>query len=214
MTPATRPFATTIQSFLDAASSSAPTPGGGGVAALVAALGSSMTSMVANLTRGQKFSEMEAEMEHLANQMQLAIVRFEQLLSADVDSFNQYMAALKRPKATDEEKAERLGALQTATIAATEVPLALAGECLTALEATRYAADAANKQVLSDLGIAAMLLETAGQSALLTADINILSIKDGTVRAGFAVQRDRLAIQLQGLRDATMGVVRHRMAQG
>ena len=61
-----------IRSFLTAAASDSPTPGGGSVAALVAALGASMTSMVASLTQGAKFAEVEAEMQTLAREMNFA----------------------------------------------------------------------------------------------------------------------------------------------
>ena len=209
---AVHPFRQTIQSFLTDASSSSPTPGGGSVAALVAALGSAMSSMVANLTQGEKFAEVTDEMEALASRMQSAIGRFEQLLLADATSFDGYMAALRMPKQSDEEKARRREALQSATVAATEVPLTLADECYSALEDAHRASPGANKNVLSDLGIAAMLLEAAGQCALITADINIPSIKDATIREGFQNRRDSLAAKLTEVRNDTVAQVRRRMA--
>jgi|GEM_PF-6284770 len=46
-----------IGQFLEQASSSSPTPGGGSVAALVAALAASMTAMVGNLSTGEKYEQ-------------------------------------------------------------------------------------------------------------------------------------------------------------
>ena len=43
-----------ITEFLDELASSSPAPGGGSVAALSAALGAALTSMVCNLTVGKK----------------------------------------------------------------------------------------------------------------------------------------------------------------
>ena len=43
-----------LNDYLTEASSSSPTPGGGNVSAVVAALGGSMIAMVANLTLGKK----------------------------------------------------------------------------------------------------------------------------------------------------------------
>ncbi len=208
-----RPFQQSIQSFLDAASSSSPTPGGGSVAALVAALGASMASMVAGLTRGTKFAHVDAKMAELVGKMQSSMNQFEQLLISDVNSFNAYMAALKLPKSTVQEITIRRTSIQEAIVSATEVPLELARECLSALTATRGSAEEANKQVLSDLGIAAMLLDTAGHSALLTADINIPSIKDEGSREEFIKRRDDLDTRLSSMREETVHIVRRRMNQ-
>ncbi|MFD2695249.1 cyclodeaminase/cyclohydrolase family protein [Sporolactobacillus shoreicorticis] len=48
-------FDQTIRRFIEAAGSSSPTPGGGSVAAICAALGASMGSVVACLSNGPKF---------------------------------------------------------------------------------------------------------------------------------------------------------------
>lgn len=56
----------TIKAFLDNLSSESPAPGGGAVAALGAALGSSLVSMVANLTIGKKkYQDVQGEMEKI-----------------------------------------------------------------------------------------------------------------------------------------------------
>lgn len=207
------PFSQSIASFLEQASSASPTPGGGSVAALVAALGASMTAMVANLTQGAKFAECSLQMASLAEQMRQAMVRFESLLEDDVQSFNTYMSALKLPKTTDEEKQHRREALEKATIAATEVPLRLAQECLAALESTLAAAPLANPHVLSDLATAAILLDAAGQSALLTADINIGSIKSESDSSALLARRRKLGQLMVETRAEIVGISRQRMAE-
>lgn len=45
-----------IGHFLKETASAAPTPGGGSVSALAAALGAAMTSMTANLSQGEKYA--------------------------------------------------------------------------------------------------------------------------------------------------------------
>ena len=45
--------ATSVEVFLDALASDAPTPGGGAVAALAGASGAALSSMVCNLTIGR-----------------------------------------------------------------------------------------------------------------------------------------------------------------
>src|SRR4030067_2110774 len=53
-----------IEEFLDALASQAATPGGGGAAAIIGAMGAALVSMVCNLTIGKKkYAEVEADMK-------------------------------------------------------------------------------------------------------------------------------------------------------
>ncbi|MGB8955801.1 MAG: cyclodeaminase/cyclohydrolase family protein [Tumebacillaceae bacterium] len=205
-------FDQTIRHFVSKAASNSPTPGGGSVAALVASLGASMTSMVGNLTQGAKFSEVEDKMKEVAGEMAAAIKEMEELLEADMVSFDNYMAALKLPKESDEEKKARSAALQEAAIHATEVPLRLAVLCRDSLAITQTIADSANKNVISDLGIAALLLEAAAQSALLTVDMNLPGLKDAEKKAAFTEKRDHVAGEIVTRKNAIVETVRDRLA--
>jgi formiminotetrahydrofolate cyclodeaminase len=205
-------FDQTIRSFVAKAASNSPTPGGGSVAALVAALGASMTSMVSNLTQGAKFAELEAEMKAVADNMSAAIREMEQLLEEDMASFDRYMAALKLPKDTDEQKAARSQALQEAAVNATLVPMRLAKLCLDSLRTSQKIAETANKNVISDLGIAALLLESAAQSALLTVEMNLPGLKDQAKKSAFEAERKQIADEITPLKDAIVTTVRQRLA--
>ncbi len=60
----TRPETDTIETFLTELASAAPTPGGGGAAAISGAMGAALVSMVCNLTIGKKkYAEVEAELK-------------------------------------------------------------------------------------------------------------------------------------------------------
>lgn len=201
-----------IRTFLAAAASDAPTPGGGSVAALAAALGASMTSMVANLTQGAKFAGLEREMKDVAAAMTKTIAETEDLLQADMVSFQSYMDALKLPKGTDEEKTARSQALQAASVQATEVPLRLAASCRDALLRSQAIAETANKNVISDLGIAAFLLEAAAQSALLTVDINLPGLRDIARKEAFTEERNNLEREVTALKADVARIVRERLA--
>lgn len=204
-------FQSSIQAFLDAAASNSPTPGGGSVAALVAALGASMTSMVASLTTGKRFAEDETMMNDLANEMRAAISGFERLMEEDMASFQTYMDAFRMPKESDEQKRERQQALQQATVDATRVPMALAGTCSRLLDKSAQIVDRANKNVISDLAIAAILLEAAAQSALITVDINLGSLKDESLRSELTTERQRLAKTVTEIKNAVVDGVSTRM---
>lgn len=172
-------FDWSIRQFLKEAASSAPTPGGGSVAALCGALAASMASMVASLTVGkEKYAEVEPEMKAILERTAALLQRFEGLMAADIEAFNGFMAVYKLPKNTEEQKAERARRMQEALIRATETPLSIADACLEVLGLAEQAALKGNKGAVSDAGVAAHLAEAALNAALLNVDINVPSIKD------------------------------------
>lgn len=201
-----------IREFLHSAASSAPTPGGGSVAALAAALGASMGSMVANITSGPKFEQVREQMAEIVKLMQDAMTEAETFLKKDIESFNGYMAALGLPKASEEEKRQRSIALQQAAVQAASVPLHLMKRCLEVMSALASITEQANKNVISDLGIALLMLDAAVQSAWITVEINLGSIKDAGVRATFQDTGAELSSRSAGIKDQVLGQIRERLA--
>ena len=70
-----------IRTFIEQAGSSNPTPGGGSVAALVAALGASMTSMVGNLSQGEKYAAYQVQIHATLERVNTLTTIYEQLLA-------------------------------------------------------------------------------------------------------------------------------------
>ena len=66
--------------------------------------------------------------------------------------------------------------------------------------------------VISDLGIAALLLEAAAQSALLTVDMNLPGLKDAEKKAAFTEQRDHVAGEIATIKNTVVETVRDRLA--
>lgn len=201
-------FDRTIRSFLEEAGSATPTPGGGSVAALVGALAAAMVSMAARFTQGAKFAEAEPAMREAAARLQNWTRDCEDLLQADIASFDRYMAALKLPKATDEEKHTRSQALQEAAMQAIEVPLALMRVCRDALQLTADIADGANPNVISDLGIGALLFEASARSSYLTVEINLASLKDEEEARRLDARASELLRTCAELKERAVGSVR------
>lgn len=172
-----------IRLFLGEAASPSPTPGGGSVAALAAALGASMVSMVARLTTGEKHADVQERMTELAGEMTEAIERCESIMAQDIAAFDRYMAVLAMQRTTEAEKAARKAALGEAAIGAAEVPLSLMELCRGLLAAVADGSGKVNRNVVSDWGIAAFMLEAAAQSAWLTVQINLASVMDEAERA-------------------------------
>lgn len=201
----------TIRSFLREAGSSAPTPGGGGVAAVAAALGAAMTQMVANLSQGERFADVRAGMEDAVRRMEAYMDECERLLHADAEAFNRYMSALRLPKATDAEKLARREAIGAAARQAIDVPLRLMALCREGVRCALDIAETSNKSVASDLGIGAVLFAAAARSAALTAEINLGSVGDAEVRDGCRAQLDALSAEIGELRNRVLSIVRERI---
>lgn len=207
-------FDRTVREFVREAGAATPTPGGGSVAALVGALGASMAAMAAGFTRGEKFAGVEARMREAVDRLQATIRDCEDLLEADVASFDRYMAALKLPKGTEEEKRARSAALRDAAGQAIEVPLRLMGVCRDALALASSLAADANPNVVSDLGIGVLLFEAAAQSAYLTVEINLASLKDEESRREYGRRASELLRDIAELKEAAVGTVRGVIWQG
>ncbi|SDW66713.1 cyclodeaminase/cyclohydrolase family protein [Paenibacillus sp. CF384] len=200
-----------IRRFLEKAASSDPTPGGGSAAALAAALGTAMTAMAAHLSQGEKYADAQLEINAALNEMSRLSTACEALLASDISAFDGYMRALKLPKQEEAERSFRHEAIHNATIASIEVPLRLMEVCGAALQSTLSIASCTNAHVISDLGIGALLLEAAAQSALLTVEINLAALKDEGIKAHYAAKRTALIAEIEQLKNRTLAVVRDRI---
>lgn len=169
----------TLTGFCAETISSSPAPGGGSIAALCGALAASLAGMVASLTIGKKgYEEKEGEMLALKEK---ALSLQQSLLLAieeDASSFNGYMAALKLPKDTEEQKAIRRDAMQQGLKEAAQVPMRTAELAAEIFPLAAFVVQNGNKNALSDGLVSAMSARTAILSALLNVKINLASIKD------------------------------------
>ena len=169
-----------VADFIERTGSASPTPGGGSVSAVAGALASALVAMVARLTDRKKGYE---QAWGLAAEGVCAADRITAHLQAaaleDVRSFEAYMAALRQPKRTPEERRARSAALAQATRRATEAPLAIATACVEVLVLADKLAPVANRHAVSDIGAAAHLAAAAAGAALLTVRINLSSAPRG-----------------------------------
>ncbi len=169
----------TIDDFLDSLASKTPTPGGGSVAAVIAAMAAALVSMVASLTIGKKkYVFVESQMQDLLEQSDELRKQSIAMIHADIDAFDQVMQAYKLPKQTDDEKNTRNQAIQDALKIATDVPLECAEACRSIMQLTKTAAEIGNKNVVSDAGVAVLATQAALRSAALNVYVNIGLIDD------------------------------------
>ena len=185
-----------VTNFLDELASNAPAPGGGSVASLAGALGAALVSMVCNLTLGKKaYVEVEEDIQQLLAQSEALRQELTDLLEADVAAYTGYSKAAKMPRTTEEEKAERIVAMQSALKTATDVPLQIAEAAVKVMDLCMPAAEKGNKWAVSDSGVAVLMGEAALRSAALNVLINLGSLKDEEFVADRQAKLDSL---LQG----------------
>ncbi|MGL5352506.1 MAG: cyclodeaminase/cyclohydrolase family protein [Clostridium sp.] len=171
-----------IDRFLSELSSDAPSPGGGSTAALVAALAASLNSMVYSLTVNKKAFENLSD--HKKDEMiifQDKARKFTKLaqsfMEKDRIDFTALMDSYKLPKDSEDEKLIRSKVIKEKTYSAMESPLDLARECLGFYENIIFAVEFGNKNLISDAGVAAILLHAAIESAILNVKINLNSLR-------------------------------------
>ncbi|RPI06897.1 MAG: methenyltetrahydrofolate cyclohydrolase [Ignavibacteriae bacterium] len=168
-----------VNEFLNETASSSPAPGGGSVSALAAALGAALTSMVCRLTIGKKkYAGVQAVLEGVLKQSEILRRKFESLIDEDTAAFEKVMAAYGLPKESEEQKLNRAAAIQEATKTATIVPLNLMELCLEGIDLVRIIAEQGNQNSISDAGVAALMIQAAGEGAALNVKINLGSIQD------------------------------------
>ncbi len=169
----------TVGQFMNKLASDAAAPGGGSAAAMAGSMGCSLVSMVANLTVGnQKFKGHEKDVKTILERSE--ILREKLLTAADEDAraFNAVMDAMKMPRNTDSEKAERAEIMQRAFKGAALKPAEIGDMCLDALKLAWDLHDKGNPNALSDIGVGALMANAGLESALVNVEINLPYIKD------------------------------------
>jgi len=193
-----------VQVFLDELASKASTPGGGSAAAIMGAMGAALISMVGNFTVGKKgYEDVEAEARDILDESEALRDQLTEMIKADVDVFNQVMSAYGMSKETDEEKAARSEAIQSALKEATDVPLACARASAEVIKLSKPIAEKGNKNVISDAGVAVLAGQAALMSAALNVYINIGGIKDEEFRNDRQQQLEEI---LEGMESLTKEV--------
>jgi len=177
--------AETVPAFLEAVRSPNPTPGGGSAAALAGALGASLLAMVAGLPKSKAATEEDAQRLGAAGARCTALAReLETLVDTDSAAYELVMAAYKRPRLTDDDKAARTGAIQAAMREAIAAPLSVMRACAAAAEQGVVVATLGNPSASSDARVGFELLGAALRGAKLNVEINLGSVKDAGYVAG------------------------------
>ncbi|WP_447927895.1 cyclodeaminase/cyclohydrolase family protein [Vreelandella sp. EE27] len=148
----------------------APMPGCGAAAGVTADFG--LALMLKGLHLGQKHQPSSARAA-LIEQGEALKRALAPLADEDVAAFEAMMAALQKPKDTDDEQRARKKAIHKAASRAVEVPLETARRCVEALALGQKITAHIEAQFESDATAGAHLLSAAVQSVLLNVDANV-----------------------------------------
>ncbi len=201
-----------MNDFLERSASSSPTPGGGSIAAVQGCLGASMISMVANLTLdNKKYQQFRASAEAHQRRALECLSEFKRLTEADIAVFEKYMQVLRLPKETEEQKAERSAKLQQMAYEAASIPLQIAETACSLLKTACELAEYGNKSAISDVGVAAYALSASVDSALLSVQINLKTIRDESIIKSLQQKTDELHKTAELFKQKTVAAVEQRI---
>lgn len=190
-----------MYTYIEALASSQSAPGGGSAAAYAGTMGAALGNMVLNITiEKQKGADIDL-LTGLVKQMTSHQEALFALVQGDEDASNQLFGAFKLPKTTDQEKADRVQAIQAGLKIATEVPLEIMDHATEALEIMTQVASLGRKSVMADVTVGTTMLKTAIQAANENVEENVLLLKDENLQAALGakgkdlIQRSEAAIK-------------------
>ena len=181
----------TLAGFADELSSDSPAPGGGSVAAYAGALAAGLATMVANLSHPKRgFEAKQPALERIAVRGQALKDRLLAAVDADTAAFDRYLAAMRMPKESAEERALRDAAMVVATIATIEVPLGTLEACPEIVELCLEIGEIGLQASLSDAGTGAAMARAAASGAYQNVCINLPGLADRQAAAQLLTRAD------------------------
>jgi glutamate formiminotransferase/formiminotetrahydrofolate cyclodeaminase len=183
-----------LRRFCDETLSDSPAPGGGSVAALLGALGTSLGGMVANLSAGKRgwekkldfFSDWAVKAQQTKDELLL-------LVDEDTAAFNKVMDAFAMPKDSAEEKAARSVAIQVANKHAAEIPLRVMETAFRSYQLLGEMAEHGNPASVSDVGVGLLAVRACIEGAGMNVRINLPGLKDDAAKSDLRQKFTRIS---------------------
>lgn len=186
-----------IESYLGRLASGEPTPGGGATGALAVAEGAGLLAMAA------RFSAAEED----ARSSEGLIAACLGLADGDERGFGAVAEAFGLPRDTPEARSRRSAAIQAALAEAVRPPRGIVHAAERALDLAEHVLDAANPNVLSDVGAALGCIRGGLTAAAVTLETNLGPLRDEGLEGVLRTDVDR-ADRLVARADALLGRVR------
>ena len=182
----------TMERYLGELSARSITPGGGSAAALTAALGAALNLMVINysIKDGEEVPEV---LQAARERQQESLEHLSGLIDEDCRVFRKLMDTLSKKQDAQKEY-----------IAAATVPMKICREAHISMDITDHLIDNANRKLISDVGCAAQILNSAFYAAQLNVRINLGQVKD----ASFVKNADKaLKTMYKDMEDADIRII-------
>jgi len=153
----------TLKEYLDVLSKKSPVPGGGSAAALTAATGAALISMVANYSKGKSQSKViENRIEKILQKSEAIRGRLLDMVDLDAQA---YLGVVKA-------RGESVRVKKLAFKKAAQVPGEVCKLCYQAIQLTPYLVEKGNPHLISDVQAAVEMLLAAFSAAKINVDIN------------------------------------------
>lgn len=173
-----------------------PVPGGGGAAALVAAMGASLNTMVANFSIGKKkFIDCREKHEDLIKRGEALRDKLIELVDKDAELFEPLSRAYGMAAGSEEEKKLKEETMERCLKAACSAPMETLVYAYDAILLHEEIVDISSKNIISDVGVGVQCLMAALNSAYLNVLINLNSINDADYVAAENEKAQRLVLE-------------------
>jgi len=197
----------TCAAFSEALASKAPSPGGGGAAALCGAFACALGRMVSALSSGKKACEANREeIEKISARLEELRIRLIALVDEDEAGFLPLSAAW----AMEKNDPEREGAVARALLLACDAPMNMMKALAECAELLGRLAPVCSPIMISDAGAGAALCAGAMRAAALNVFVNAGLMKDKQAAETLTKQADALLLSATGA-DGTFGFVRTKL---
>ncbi len=194
--------------FLEALSSKASVPGGGGASAAVGAYAAALGEMVANLTVGKKrYAAVEEEMQDALKRLTTLRQELVQLVDADAQAFEPLSRAYGLPKDTPKEQEEKDRVMEDALVTASLTPLKTMKTILETMRCLKVVGEKGSKLAVSDAGVGILFAQAALEGASLNVFINTDMMKNKETAGDLNARADGLIREGRALKDAVYGCV-------
>ncbi len=153
----------TLQEYVTSLSQRKPVPGGGSAAALTAACGVALISMVANYSKGRgNGKRVENKINSIFKQSERIRTRLVELIDLDVQAYQAVVDARAASSAVKKRALRR----------AAKVPDEVSRLCYKAAQLASYLVEKGNPNLVSDIVVASDLLLAAFSSARVNVEVN------------------------------------------
>ncbi|MGN1002811.1 MAG: cyclodeaminase/cyclohydrolase family protein [Oscillospiraceae bacterium] len=164
-----------FEEYSAALASDAPTPGGGGASAAVAAMGAALAGMVCSLTSGKaRYAAHQEEIEALLAETEELRLRLERLMDEDAAAFEPLSRAYKIPKDDPNREAE----LEKCLRAAARPPMEMLRLSCRAILIHQRLEQIGSTMALSDVGTGAVFCWAAMYGSAMNVLANTHLMKD------------------------------------